>query len=741
MHTPIPKPLKPVCVVLLMAMPSVLLAGTPLQEEAQKLLASDGARTDYFGYAVAVDGDTAAIGNNSSGSVYVYSRDASGAWSEQAKLLPGDGGFGMSVAVSGDTLIGGSFNDAAYVYTRNTNGVWTEQAKLRASDGAGDSFGASVTISGDTAVIGAVHDDDRGASSGSAYVYTRDASGVWSEQAKLLARDGAALDAFGRSVSVTGDTAVIGAPGDDQSGSAYVYTRNARGLWVEQAKLRPSDGAAGDGFGATVALSGNTTIVGSHLSDDSGPNSGSAYVYIRSSSGVWSEQAKLLASDGVAHHAFGFSVAISGDTAVVTTDGRPAYVYARDSSGVWTEQSKLLASDRGDFFGISVAISGATTVIGAYADDENGYDSGSAYVFDPRPRAAFSLHCPGDITGDGVAELVLVTPMGQVRVKDFTGAWVNGFALAGQSGVVDSQLMADTNTNGSAELVLLKSGHGSAQVRDLLTGAVLGSVAFGAISSPVDLEIVPDQTGNGVPELARLARSPVTVEVRDGLTSELINSVAFAGYMVPKDLDMFPDTSGNGWPELAVLGDNKLTARADKIEIRDPAAGVIVREIWLGKGWRMHEQALLADLNGNGSNEVAVLREDVTMNRVNVSIRDTVTGEWLNFIGFASNYAPQKLLTLPDINGNGAHEVAVFGRRINGRDQKVVIKDSRTRQTLNEMWFDQDFPGRDFVSCGDINGNGAHEVAFLGQRASDGRYKVVVRDSRTGERLANVGFF
>ena len=172
--------------------------------------------------------------------------------------------------------------------------------KLTAGDGAAsDEFGSSVSVSGDTAVIGSSQDDDNGSNSGSAYVYVR-SGGVWSEQQKLTASDGAGFDRFGESVSVSGDTVVVSARIDDangiSSGSAYVFVRSG-GVWSEQQKLTASDGAANDQFGVSVSVSGDTLVIGAHLDDDNGSNSGSAYGFVRSG-GAWSEQQKLTASDG-----------------------------------------------------------------------------------------------------------------------------------------------------------------------------------------------------------------------------------------------------------------------------------------------------------------------------------------------------------------------------------------------------------------------------------------------------------
>ncbi|MHC4320640.1 MAG: FG-GAP repeat protein, partial [Planctomycetota bacterium] len=209
------------------------------------------------------------------------------------------------------------------------------------------------------------------------------------EMAKLLASDGDAIDVFGRSVAVSADVAVVGAPYDDDygasSGSAYVYRWEVP-YWVET-KLLASDGAANEYFGTSVALSGDVAVVGAERDNDNGSNSGSAYVY-RWNGASWIET-KLLASDGASLDYFGTSVAVSGDVAVVGApddddngaESGSAYVY-RWNGASWVE-TKLLASDGAayDRFGESVAVSDDVAVVGAYWDDDNGTQSGSAYVY------------------------------------------------------------------------------------------------------------------------------------------------------------------------------------------------------------------------------------------------------------------------------------------------------------------------------------------------------------------------
>ena len=307
--------------------------------------------------------------------------------------------FGFSIALSDDTAVIGALRDddngvdsgSVYVFTRLGND-WNQQTKLTAADGgAGDEFGGKVALDGDVAVIGARHDDDKGVDSGSAYVFARTGT-AWSQQAKLTAPDGAAGDEFGYSVAISGDIAVIGAPRDDDrgddSGSAYVFSRSGNS-WVQQAKLVAIDGAAGDVFGISVAISGDTVVVGADLADEKGSNSGAAYVFRRSGR-TWNHQANLTADDGAAGDLFGIRVALSGDTAVIGAardddngeESGAVYVFTR-SGNEWVQQAKLSAADgsANDRFGTRVAIYGNTAVIGAILGDATSENTGSAYVF------------------------------------------------------------------------------------------------------------------------------------------------------------------------------------------------------------------------------------------------------------------------------------------------------------------------------------------------------------------------
>jgi len=273
--------------------------------EQTKLLASDGTSEDYFGTSVAIDDGYAFIGapqdddnGVDSGTVYVYKLDG-GTWIEDDQLYPSDAE-------------------------------------------AGDLFGRSVYVDGGYLVIGSPEDDDNGIESGSAYIFELDGS-TWVEQDKLLAGDGSQGDHFGKSVCINGDYALIGTPWIDDaggnSGCAYVFKRDGSN-WNQQAKLSASDAAQDDNFGTAVSIDGQYALIGSFWDNDDGVHSGSAYIFERSGS-TWTQQEKLTASNAAAGDHFGASVSIDGESALIGApddhdDFGYAYIFQKDGSN-WND--------------------------------------------------------------------------------------------------------------------------------------------------------------------------------------------------------------------------------------------------------------------------------------------------------------------------------------------------------------------------------------------------------------------
>jgi fibronectin type 3 domain-containing protein len=323
--------------------------------QEQKLLAADGIDGDSFGLAVAISGDLALVGaprdddhGDQSGSAYVFRRGGDGSWTQEKKLLADDGAvsdwFGSAVAISGDlALVGapddddqGDLSGSAYVFRRGGDGSWTQEQKLLAADGADSTgFGHAVAISGDLAVVGAFKNDPN-AASGSAYLFHRGGDGSWTQEQKLLADDGTVSDWFGFAVAISGDLAVVGAAHDLErgifAGAAYVFRRGGDGSWTQEQKLLAADGVAFDFFGIAVSVSGNLAIVGAYADRDKGPLSGSAYIFRRGGDGNWTQEQKLLAPDGADSDYFGNAVSISGDLAVIGAygDDESGSAYIRD---------------------------------------------------------------------------------------------------------------------------------------------------------------------------------------------------------------------------------------------------------------------------------------------------------------------------------------------------------------------------------------------------------------------------
>lgn len=321
-----------------------------------------------------------------------------------------------------------------------------QEAKLTAADAAGgDQFGKSVSLSGERALIGAFRDNEGLSDNGSAYVFMRTGD-TWTQDAKLIADDAAAGDLFGHSVSLSGDRALIGAIDDDDggnaSGSAYVFVHTGD-TWTQEAKLVADDAAASDDFGTSVSLSGDRALVGSSFN-----NGGSAYVFVRTGD-TWVQEAKLTADDAEAGDLFGASVSLSGDRALIGGFGDDdagessgaAYVFVR-SGGTWTQEAKLTADDAATFdqFGVSVSLLDERALVGAYLTDDGGSDSGSAYVF---VRSGNTWEQEAKLTADDAAAL------------DRFGVSVS---LSGERALIGANFDSDAASFGGSAYVFVRSG-------------------------------------------------------------------------------------------------------------------------------------------------------------------------------------------------------------------------------------------------------------------------------------------
>jgi hypothetical protein len=387
-----------------------LLLAVPGSSAAQfnetKLIASDGAVDDYFGWAISLSGNRFLVSANhnpngvkEAGFAYIFYNDGSG-WVEQTKLEASDrqefDRFGYSAYIFGDHAIMGAIGDddngpkagSAYAFRFDGSG-WVEQKLLPGDGQAGDFFGYDVSIWGDYALIGAVLDDDNGTDAGAAYLFEYNGT-AWVEVAKIKASDGESGDNFGTTVALSDSLALIGAFGDeDTSGSVYVY-RKAGATLVEDTKLRASDAGPLSHFGRSLSLYKNYAMVGAPYHGEDGADEGAAYIF-RHDGTNWVEEARLTSSDIQLKDHFGRSVWINGDYAMVGVtredelgdDAGAAYLFHFDGTS-WVEQAKILPSDgvARDHFGRLVIVSGDTAFVASTFDDnEHGRDAGSVYVY------------------------------------------------------------------------------------------------------------------------------------------------------------------------------------------------------------------------------------------------------------------------------------------------------------------------------------------------------------------------
>jgi hypothetical protein len=379
-----------------------------------KLTASDAAAQDIFGFSTAISGNTVIVGavhdgdaGFQSGSAYLFNVTTG---NQLAKLTASDAAaeddFGYSVGISGNTaIVGARFNDdggfnsgSAYLFDVTTG---NQLFKLTASDAeAIDEFGFSVGISGNTAIVGSYTADDVAPGTGSAYLFD---VLTGNQLFKLNATDATAGASLGWSVAVSGNTAIVGAPGKNDAGfstgAAYLFDVTTGNQLF---KLNASDAASSNYFGISVAISGNIAIVGARLGSGTVNGSGSAYLFDVTTGNQLFE---LTATDPGGGDEFGYSVAISGNIAIVGAkydndagnDSGSAYLFDVTTGN---QLAKLTASDAAaaDWFGYSVGISGDAVVVGAVLDDDTASNSGSAYLYSsiPEPASAMLLllGCP-----------------------------------------------------------------------------------------------------------------------------------------------------------------------------------------------------------------------------------------------------------------------------------------------------------------------------------------------------------
>ena len=318
---------------------------------------------DAFGWRVAqsethaiVTAPSSSAGGAGRGSVFVYDKSGLEDWTS-IELAASDGAagdqYGFSVGIDDDLLIVGAYLDdaaavdsgSAYLYEYDDQSAWREIKLTASHPGFDDQFGIAVDVSGNTAVVGVHFDDDHGTNSGSVYVFEKQANEEWTEVQKLTASDAQPWDLFGGSVAIDGDRLVIGAIGDESRGAAresvYIFERSANGEWLEVDVFNASSGQSTDAFGTSVAVCGDHVFVGAPGAMSDGLASGAAYMYSHSEGNLWTET-KVMPRQPIADQRFGAIVSCThslfgvGSPHDGTTSGS-AYVYRHTNTFPWEE--------------------------------------------------------------------------------------------------------------------------------------------------------------------------------------------------------------------------------------------------------------------------------------------------------------------------------------------------------------------------------------------------------------------
>lgn len=450
--------------VLLLIVSFPLSSVSQVYNQVQKIISSDRASGDVFGYSVSVSGNYAIIGAQ---------------YEAQDSL-----GFN-TLANSG----------SAYIFERDNNGQWNQKQKIVASDRTtNDFFGCAVSICGNRAVIGAFDKNAIGGNTflhaGAAYIFERNGNGNWNEVKKIIASDTGANDHFAYTVAISESYVIVGSPIEAEdvnggntlgsAGSAYIFEQDGYGNWSQVQKIVADDRAAADLFGSSVAISGNSAIVGSYQEDENPSggntinNAGSAYIFERDGNGIWVQKQKIIASDRTISDRFGISVSISGASAIVgsylqdfdetggnyRSNAGAAYIFERDGNNNWIQTKKITAPDRdaNDYFGESVNINGNYLIVGAQneATDAQGGNSitsaGAAYIFKRNGTGNWSQ-----------SQKIVAADRSNNDLFSFSVAISDSFALVGAY-LEDEDLTGGNPLNGAGSAYFFEACHPTSSI-------------------------------------------------------------------------------------------------------------------------------------------------------------------------------------------------------------------------------------------------------------------------------------
>ncbi len=399
------------------------------------------------------------------------------------------------------------------------------------------------------------------------------------------------------------------------------------------------------------------------------------------------------------------------------------------------------------------------TVVGEEGEipDDNGY----AYVdYDPPPAALVSLD---DINGDGVQDVAVVRydPIaGRLNaiIKDVNGSTVKRFPFSGNFRLLKALALPDMNSNGAMELAVfaqhVTSNTLKVEIRDSASGGYVRTIWYNNDNQLLFATTMADMNDGTYPELVALFRGPISdaepdgtlfAQIVDPLSGAQISNIFFNKRLSAVSFVSLQDANNSGTPELALLGQRK-SGEYRKV-IKDAGGGPDDPELsnkGFGTGIVARQFALVPDMNGDGLEDLAVLRVD---SGVRVPIFDTdkevnaLSAQTISTVFFSSNLTPQKLVVLPDFSGNGQPELAILAFTQVPFSVQAQVKDaSGTGGAINLFW-SAEYPPFDMIAIPDSNNNGSQELVTLGQRQTDGKLLVSIKDAKTNEQLGTLGGF
>ncbi|WP_461422926.1 hypothetical protein [Ketobacter sp.] len=379
--------------------------------------------------------------------------------------------------------------------------------------------------------------------------------------------------------------------------------------------------------------------------------------------------------------------------------------------------------------------------------DPNGpVDPGLPDESDPGGPILLSLR---DVNGDGIQDIAVIIedPTNEkltATVKDANNNLINTISFTGDCRLLSAVPLPDMNGDLGMELAVIcrdrSTGEPAIEIRNPSNGGLIRNMRFSSDLQLLFTSTVEDVSGDGFPELAALFKETAPTgllftQIINPLDGVSMNNVYFDNRFIARDLLSIPDMDRSGIPEIVFLGE---TSKGEfRTVIRDAQSNAIVSTKSLGSQFTVKQLSVAPNRNGDSIEEIAALRQDRSLT---VLLYQAFDGALSNVVNFNPEFKSEKMLILADINGNGALELAVLGLNPKTDSIKTEVRDARTGDLLSNVLWPTLYLPVDTVTMTDINFNGSQELVYLGRRDSDGKLMVYIKDSITNELLGTIDF-